>query len=250
MKVSIPDKLVEKDLKLVDLQAPKAIPEGLFSFVKSPIERAFRLDMLNEVYRGVRRRVRQKHFFDATLDELRVQYAVSEADLARIPREGPLLVVANHPFGGLEGIILGSLLNSVRKDVKVLGQLFAAYYSGNQASPHFPESFWREKRFPGQYRSPEGSHKTTAIGRRSDHVSSRGSLLSAAGTAQDNGSRMDTPYRLIGETCPGRCSARILRRPQQLILPGHGNGSPAVADRTAGSRTIPEKGEYRSGSNR
>ena len=117
----MPDTFVEKDVKLVDLQAPKVIPERLFSIVKSPIERAFRLDILNEVYRGVRRRVRHKHFFDATLDELRVQYAVSEADLARIPREGPLLVVANHPFGGLEGIILGSLLNSVRNDVKVLG---------------------------------------------------------------------------------------------------------------------------------
>ncbi len=121
MKVFEPDIFVEKDVKLVDLQAPKVIPERLFSFVKSPIERVFSLDTLNEVYRGVRRRVRHKHFFDATLDELRVQYAVSEADLARIPREGPLLVVANHPFGGLEGIILGSLLNSVRKDVKVLG---------------------------------------------------------------------------------------------------------------------------------
>ena len=121
MKVFEPDPFVEEDVKLVDLQAPKAVPQPLFSFVKSPIERAFSLDTLNEVYRGVRRRVRQKHFFDATLDELRVQYAVSEADLARIPREGPLLVVANHPFGGLEGIILGSLLNSVRKDVKVLG---------------------------------------------------------------------------------------------------------------------------------
>ena len=121
MKVIEPDTFVEKDVKLVDLQAPKAIPKRLFSFVKSPIERAFSLDTLNEVYRGVRRRVRQKHFFDATLDELRVQYAVSEVDLARIPRVGPLLVVANHPFGGLEGIILGSLLNSVRKDVKVLG---------------------------------------------------------------------------------------------------------------------------------
>ena len=117
----MPDTFIEEDVKLVNLQAPKAIPKRLFSLAKPPLERAFGLDTLNEVYRGVRQRVRQKHFFDATLDELRVQYTVSEADLARIPREGPLLVVANHPFGGLEGIILGSLLNSVRQDVKVLG---------------------------------------------------------------------------------------------------------------------------------
>ncbi len=121
MKDDEQDAFEEKDVKLVDLRTPKAVPERLFSLVKPPIERALSLDALNDVYRGIRQRVREKHFFDATLDELGVQYEVSREDMDRIPRDDALLVVANHPFGGLEGIILGSLLNSVRSDVKVLG---------------------------------------------------------------------------------------------------------------------------------
>lgn len=54
------------------------------------------------------------------LSEMRVEYSISDADLARIPVSGPLLVTANHPFGLLDGAILGSVLRRVRPDVKIL----------------------------------------------------------------------------------------------------------------------------------
>jgi putative hemolysin len=49
-----------------------------------------------------------------------VEAVMSNADLARIPREGPLVVVANHPFGLLEGLLLARLLDKVRPDVRIL----------------------------------------------------------------------------------------------------------------------------------
>ena len=112
---------MEEDIKLVDLQAPKGFPSRIFSMVKPPIERVFSLTTLNDVYRGIRRRIPDLEFFDASLAELGVEYEVSEKDLNRIPKEGPLVVIANHPFGGLEGLILGSLLTSIRSDVKLMG---------------------------------------------------------------------------------------------------------------------------------
>ena len=111
----------EQDLKLVDLEAPQGIPPRIFSWVKPPIEKLFSLKTLNETYRGIRQRIPEQEFFDASLAEMDVQYEVSERDLKRIPPDGPLLVIANHPFGGIEGLILGSLLTSVRRDVKLLG---------------------------------------------------------------------------------------------------------------------------------
>ncbi|HEY8241089.1 MAG TPA: lysophospholipid acyltransferase family protein, partial [Kiritimatiellia bacterium] len=36
------------------------------------------------------------------------------------PKSGPAIVVANHPFGGIEGIILCAMLKSVRPDVKLM----------------------------------------------------------------------------------------------------------------------------------
>ena len=58
--------------------------------------------------------------FSRLLEALDVHYAVSQTDVERIPREGPLLVVANHPFGILDGVIAGDVLCRVRPDVKIL----------------------------------------------------------------------------------------------------------------------------------
>jgi putative hemolysin len=41
-------------------------------------------------------------------------------ELDRIPRQGPLLIAANHPFGLLEGAILAAELPKIRPDVRIL----------------------------------------------------------------------------------------------------------------------------------
>jgi putative hemolysin len=45
----------------------------------------------------------------------------ADAALSRVPADGALLVVANHPHGALDGLALASLLRQVRSDVKLLG---------------------------------------------------------------------------------------------------------------------------------
>jgi putative hemolysin len=54
------------------------------------------------------------------LTEMRVELRVDAADTARIPATGPVVVVANHPFGMLDGAVLAVLLTRVRPDVKVM----------------------------------------------------------------------------------------------------------------------------------
>lgn len=53
-------------------------------------------------------------------EEMNVTYDIAAGSLERIPKTGPLVVVANHPFGGIEATILLRLLYSVRKDVRFM----------------------------------------------------------------------------------------------------------------------------------
>jgi putative hemolysin len=59
------------------------------------------------------------HFPDAALERLNV--AIDEYDLDRVPADGPVVVVANHPTGALDGLVLLSTLRRRRADVRVLG---------------------------------------------------------------------------------------------------------------------------------
>ena len=84
----------------------------------------FRFPQLNEIYRRAESRIREsaddETIFEAILETMGSRLEVSEQDLARIPREGPLLVVANHPLGGLDGLALMSLILKRRPDCKLL----------------------------------------------------------------------------------------------------------------------------------
>src|SRR5688500_3897188 len=84
------------------------------------INRFLAIRETNEVHDEVARTATGDTFFSRTLEVLGCKYEVSESDLARIPEIGPVVVVSNHPFGGLDGVILGDLLRKRREDVKVM----------------------------------------------------------------------------------------------------------------------------------
>jgi putative hemolysin len=58
-------------------------------------------------------------FAQATLKTLGIDFKIAQNEIERIPAKGPVVVVANHPFGGIEGVILAEILKKVRPDVKV-----------------------------------------------------------------------------------------------------------------------------------
>ena len=76
---------------------------------------------------------------------------VRRGDLHRVPRRGPVVAVANHPFGMVEGVILGSLLLRVRPDVKFLA---------NSMLSNVPA--WRI-RFPGEHVWRRGEGKLAIV---------------------------------------------------------------------------------------
>ena len=77
------------------------------------------LDQARDLYRRVRS-TPEGFRLEALLSELKIALDLLPADLERIPRKGPLVAIANHPFGVLDGAVLAVLLSRMRGDVRVL----------------------------------------------------------------------------------------------------------------------------------
>ena len=58
---------------------------------------------------------------EGLLHNLGVSYDVAPSDLKNIPASGPAIVIANHPTGALDGMILIDQLSKARPDVKFMG---------------------------------------------------------------------------------------------------------------------------------
>ena len=65
-------------------------------------------------------------FVRSMLQNLDISYNINNSDLERIPTTGAALVVANHPFGILEGLILVDLLERVRTDYRIVANSMLA----------------------------------------------------------------------------------------------------------------------------
>jgi putative hemolysin len=88
--------------------------------LQNPLEKFFCLDGINRVYAQATTAPDQWQFLADILKGLTVDYQLAPEDLSHIPTSGPVVVVANHPFGGVEGVILPTILGTVRQDVKIM----------------------------------------------------------------------------------------------------------------------------------
>lgn len=111
----------------IDLPARSPGTQRLARLGSNLLESLISLDSMNRMY-GICTEDSPdwRTFIARTLAFIRAKWRVSDEDLARIPRTGPLVVVSNHPFGGLDGIILPAILGSVRNDVKLMANVALA----------------------------------------------------------------------------------------------------------------------------
>ena len=87
----------------------------------SALESLMGLKPLAKVYDGRPPNCDPFEFLDYTLDALGIDIAIDEeALLEEIPKTGPVLIVANHPLGGLEGVAIAKVIGKYRPDLQVL----------------------------------------------------------------------------------------------------------------------------------
>jgi putative hemolysin len=59
-------------------------------------------------------------FWPKAIRHMGIRIDTPEAEIARIPATGPVVVVANHPSGLVDGMVMAEMVNRVRSDFKIL----------------------------------------------------------------------------------------------------------------------------------
>jgi putative hemolysin len=88
--------------------------------IRAFVETALQLKELNDLYAHARALGHPAGLSSGVLESLGVSVRSSAADLERIPQAGPAVLVANHPFGFLDGLMIDSVLQARRADFRIV----------------------------------------------------------------------------------------------------------------------------------
>ena len=93
------------------------IPEG--TIIAETLLQIFKYNKLNKVYSEVHDKD-PIILINSLLDQLDLKYEISEDDLKNIPADGPFITVSNHPYRGIDSMILFKIMAGKRDDFKIM----------------------------------------------------------------------------------------------------------------------------------
>jgi len=161
-------------------------------------------------------------FAEQALTCLGITWEASAGEQGRIPREGAVIVVANHPFGGVDGLALIALLRRVRPDVKVLA---------NPVLTRFPEL--RETIIPlDPFGTRQARQRNVAAVRAGHRWLATGGLLVVFPAGEVAHFHLQNREVMDPEWQDG--VSRLVRRSGAAVVPVYFPGSNGIAFQAAG----------------
>jgi putative hemolysin len=211
----------EPILKL-NFRGESAAQQTLLPAVSGALERVLLFDQLNALYYRILHVKDGRTFHEKLLQELGVHYEAPPGDLARIPTDGPVVVTANHPFGAIEGIILVTILRSVRPDVKVMANFLLG------SIPELRDLFILVDPFA----RPTSTYANVRALREALTWLKRGRMLAVFPAGEV--SHIDFPSRTVTDPEWNDSIARIIRATGATALPVYFDGSNGLAFQVLG----------------
>jgi len=169
--------------------------------------RILQWDKLSDLYTKLQEPPDSRSFANRALAHLNVSYSITRGNLDAIPREGPLMIVANHPFGGVEGLVLLSLLTTVRPDIKLIA---------NEVLSGIPE-LHKHMILVDPFGGPEAAAKNRAPVRQSLRWLRNGGALAMFPAGEV--AHLDMAWRRIRESNWHETVARLIRHSGATVLP-------------------------------
>ena len=108
-----------------------------------------------------------REFADHLLENMNVTFDMDPEQLNNIPKTGGFIVVSNHPFGGIEGVMLYSLIAKVRPDIKLMANFILSHI------PNLKEAFFAVNPFSS---NPEWKSSVAGIKGAIEHVANGNGL--------------------------------------------------------------------------
>ena len=61
-----------------------------------------------------------RNFWEVIVERYNIKMNLIKGSFENIPKKGPVVIVSNHPFGILDGLLLGYILSKTRNDFKII----------------------------------------------------------------------------------------------------------------------------------
>ncbi len=113
-KIDIFQTLQNKNPKIIE-----KYPKFIIKLIIYILEKVLKVEKINHFIENNHNKI-GIDFLNSLFSVLKFGYEVKMDDLKKIPSEGKVLIIANHPLGGLDGLALVKTIYEVRKDVKIV----------------------------------------------------------------------------------------------------------------------------------
>ena len=125
-----------------------------------------RLGKINRLFDGAAD-YQGREFADHLIENMGITIDISPEQLDNIPKEGGFIVVSNHPFGGIEGVMLLSAIAKVRPDFKLMANFILSHI------PNLKECFFSVNPFE---KNPEWKSSVNGIKGAIQHIAAGNGL--------------------------------------------------------------------------
>jgi len=136
-----------------------------WDYITPFLMRALKIQELNNLYQKTYR-LEGTALIDSVLKKLGITFEIDPEDLKHIPLKGGFVVVSNHPYGGLDGLLMLKLFLQVRPDFKVLANRLLLNLTGLQSAfvPVDPFKPDNRKNIPSLRQVLEHLHNDMPVG--------------------------------------------------------------------------------------